>query len=329
MTKRIALALGLLFGALQPATANETTRMLKLLEEQQRIITEQHEALMALLRERDILVAGKKEAALPKASPIAFMPPPAPTEKPTAKPVQAVAKLEQGGVANGATTPEERGKWYASGTLRLVAPDRESVTGERVCAQDTKSAIFPFDPGRGECASPRDQTTGKVTANTDLGFGGTAALGRRVYDFLRVEGELGLTSIGINKIADYNGVTAATRDASGSITLVTAAANGIVDFDTGTWIKPYVGLGVGAFYADLSNIRVPTAKRPNSLNDSDFGFLGQALAGLSFELNKDWDFTLGCRYVVLPDVGGITSRNQQGDLTIDLHQIDLGVRRYF
>ncbi len=331
MNMRILLVLGIALAMVRPAAANEMTKMLQIIEEQQRIIRQQHDALMALLRERGTVPSEIKSS--PKSIPAPVVATPVPTSAtlaaPRAQQASARAKLDQGGAINGSSEAHERGKWYAGGSLRLVAPDRESVSGNHLCVEDTTNITSGSGTGRGVCEPPRDQTSGRLTATTDFGFGGTAVVGRRIFDIFRTEAELGLTTIGIDKVADYNGTTTATRDAFGSVTLLTGAVNGIADIPTGTFVTPYLGLGVGAFYADLSNIRTPTAKRSNFLDDSDFGFLGQALAGLSFDLDKDWAMILGYRYVVLPDVGGTTSRNQRGDATIDLHQVEIGMRRYF
>lgn len=81
-------------------------------------------------------------------------------------------------------------------------------------------------------------------------------------------------------------------------------ANVIKDFDFGSRVTPYLGLGAGLASANISasgyqygNVTDPY----NSYDDSAKNFAWNALAGLTFEMSEKWDFDIGYRYFMIPD----------------------------
>jgi outer membrane protein OmpA-like peptidoglycan-associated protein len=99
--------------------------------------------------------------------------------------------------------------------------------------------------------------------NSDLGWAGIGTLGFRFGNGMRAEVEGGYRF----NDGDINGASANTKTWD-------AMANLLYDLETGTFIEPYIGVGLGAVNTEMAN-------------DSEWAFAYQGIAGVSFEVN-DW-----------------------------------------
>jgi outer membrane protein OmpA-like peptidoglycan-associated protein len=99
--------------------------------------------------------------------------------------------------------------------------------------------------------------------DSDLGWAGIGTIGFRFGNGLRSELEGGYRF----NDGNINGVSANTKTWN-------AMANLLYDLETGTFLEPYIGAGVGAVNTEMAN-------------DAEWAFAYQGIAGLAFEVN-DW-----------------------------------------
>lgn len=145
----------------------------------------------------------------------------------------------------------------------------------------------------------------------DDGYAVRAALGHQYGDF-RAEGELGWQR------ADST---------SGHIKAVTGMANAFYDLRTPTLFTPYVGGGLGTAWVDFNSVSPAVAGR---IDDNDWAFAWQLMAGLSYAIAPRMDVFGGYRYF---DIGEASVRSANlGDVDVDglaSHNIEVGVRYRF
>jgi len=99
--------------------------------------------------------------------------------------------------------------------------------------------------------------------DTDLGWVGIGALGFRLGNGIRTELEGGYRF----NDGDIAGV-------SSNVQTWSAMANLLYDWDTGTALEPYLGVGLGAVNTEIAN-------------DTEWAFAYQGIAGIGYEVN-DW-----------------------------------------
>lgn len=204
------------------------------------------------------------------------------------------------------------GGWYAAGNLSAVLANEVTITGVDHSIID----------GLSNTSVSRPETT---KATTDPGLGITAAVGNQLSPWFRLEGEAAYRRIGLDT---FENVTSpfGTLDVDGHVDLVTVFGNAYLDAPSLWRITPYVGAGAGLFVASATG---ETAAQ-TSLNDDAVGPAFQALAGLSYEISPNWDFTLGYRYLIFPDLRAKNSKFTEGEAdTIGIHDLGIGVRRKF
>jgi OmpA-OmpF porin, OOP family len=105
--------------------------------------------------------------------------------------------------------------------------------------------------------------SGGSELDSDLGWAGIGTIGFRFGNGLRTELEGGYRF----NDGDINGISANTRTWN-------AMANLLYDLETGTFLEPYIGAGLGAVNTEMAN-------------DSEWAFAYQGIAGMAFEVN-DW-----------------------------------------
>jgi opacity protein-like surface antigen len=167
--------------------------------------------------------------------------------------------------------------------------------------------------------------------NTDDNFVGRAGVGLDV-GALRFEAEFGMSQ---NDVSEYTSTAPpnVTLRGDGALQLLTATGNVYYDFDMGGGITPYVGIGYGAFRAELE-VSGPRPTAPTgpvvTLLDNDQTNLGwQLMAGLAFPLGGNLTATAGARIF---DAGTMDTNDPQGRAThIDIKgsSLDLGMRMAF
>lgn len=136
----------------------------------------------------------------------------------------------------------------------------------------------------------KDNTGNTGTFSFNTGYGGGLVVGRKLQSNLRIEVEGTYRIAGISA-ADSNGTTI---QVDSDVEITTGMANMFYDFDMGSSVAPYVGLGLG-----YSNVTVTKGTSGNTLlwkSDSDNVFSYQLALGLLCKLDKNWDLDLGYRY---------------------------------
>jgi outer membrane protein OmpA-like peptidoglycan-associated protein len=137
--------------------------------------------------------------------------------------------------------------------------------------------------------------------DSDIGWAGIGTIGFRFGNGVRTELEGGYRF----NDGDINGISANTRTWN-------AMANLLYDLETGTFLEPYIGIGLGAVNTEMAN-------------DSEWAFAYQGIAGMAFEVN-DWvEPFIDYRYL---GTGGLHSDPLGNDLDDEMtdHTILAGVR---
>lgn len=137
--------------------------------------------------------------------------------------------------------------------------------------------------------------------DSDIGWAGIGTIGFRFGNGLRTELEGGYRF----NDGDINGISANTKTWS-------AMANMLYDLETGTFLEPYIGAGLGAVNTEMAN-------------DSEWAFAYQGIAGMNFEVS-DWvEPFIDYRYL---GTGGLHADPLGLDLDDELtnHTILAGVR---
>lgn len=147
---------------------------------------------------------------------------------------------------------------------------------------------------------------------------GYAVLGAIGYAYgtgLRVEIEPGYRRSGIDRVSPAAGNT----NLSGRLENLSAMLNAIYDFDLGTSLVPYLGIGLGGS-------RV--TGKVDGEGESKWKLAYQGIAGIAYPLSRDLRLDLGYRYFATPDVksgadvGSIEYENRS-------HSVLLGLRYHF
>jgi opacity protein-like surface antigen len=117
-------------------------------------------------------------------------------------------------------------------------------------------------------------------------------------DFVAVEGDLKLHNFMLNLLAKYP---------EGNI-------------------HPYLGVGIGFSRVDLSGtgtMRIGGVTETESLDDDDTSFAWQILAGINFEISKNWSADITYRYFMTePEFDG-------ADLEIKTSMVTIGLNYHF
>jgi len=171
----------------------------------------------------------------------------------------------------------------------------------------------------------------------DTGWAGRAAVGYGFGNGLRTEFEFSYRDNDIdNPGALVSGIDGVTAD--GDVSALGLMINALYDFDTGSFITPYVGVGIGASRVELeSTLSVPSLGSSGTWSGSDTGFAAQGIAGMSFALTDQLSATLDYRYFHVFDLDlGSTSAlppSRVGTLLVDddyaSHSIMAGLRYSF
>ena len=138
-------------------------------------------------------------------------------------------------------------------------------------------------------------TTGgaSYTSKQDEGYIAGGALGWK-FDQLRVELGLDFSNSGIKSVDLNNAGGAVSGEVHNTATMV----NALWDFRTGTFIVPYIGIGVGTSYVTLDNVR----RNGVLLSDSSQTvFAYQPMIGVNFQLTDHLALGLQYRYFATVD----------------------------
>jgi outer membrane protein W len=168
------------------------------------------------------------------------------------------------------------------------------------------------------------------------GLGGELALGKTfgAKKNFAVEMEFGTSYFEADSATATSGFGIGTTsiDATGDALVYTGMINAIYSFKVKK-VKPYVGIGVGAAYVDVSDASVIDTTETFSVND--FAPAAQALVGLAIPVGKKgFSVDVGYKYRVigdLADAAGITNTGGNNVKTryIPTHNILVGLRYNF
>lgn len=138
---------------------------------------------------------------------------------------------------------------------------------------------------------------------TAFNFGGAlgADLGSTFgFAGTRVEIEGSHLSAGVDENdLDFSGNgPGAENNVDGDISMTFLLANVLFDFDTGTAITPYVGVGAGLAFTDVDIVYggAPGAPPPISHDDSGVEFAGQLIVGGSYAVSEKVSLFVDGRY---------------------------------
>jgi opacity protein-like surface antigen len=118
------------------------------------------------------------------------------------------------------------------------------------------------------------------TFDTNAGYSYGAALGFNIGSGWSVEGEVAYYK------SEYTGYEPNNND------LLNLSVNAYYTFETGGMLKPYIGAGIG--YGDVGY--------EGDVDQSNWGFTYQGIAGIRFALSDSIDFFGEYRYVASEDV---------------------------
>ncbi len=173
-------------------------------------------------------------------------------------------------------------------------------------------------------------TTTTSAVQHEPGMAVAMTLGRQTDGGLRFEGELAYRISSIDRLGNLS--------VDGQVDKLTAMVNFIYEFNTGgeriygyslgggSPIRPYIGLGGGGALVHIADVSFGGSP---IVNDSEFGFAYQGIAGIGFEITPESILTFDIRYVGVPEIG-FTSGNSTG---FDAEFVDwtatIGLRSHF
>jgi len=155
------------------------------------------------------------------------------------------------------------------------------------------------------------------------------AIGYSFKEPWRVEGEVTYQKFDVDQIINTAGVFVA---GNGDISVIGFGVNGVYEYrQSGSSLTPYIGVGVGAIYADANDVQRPGR---STLNESAFAPTGQVLLGVDYDLDKSVALTAGYRFQAIGVLDGSQTRtngttiNGESDFVF-LHSVTAGIRFKF
>lgn len=166
----------------------------------------------------------------------------------------------------------------------------------------------------------------------NTGFGGSGAVGVRLLDDFRIEGELGYRRAEFATFTIINdgglaggALNGQTVPADGDVRTFTTMVNAYYDLPVDWQVRPYVGFSVGASHVKSEAILLGATV----VDDASWAFTWRGTVGASYELTERLDLFAGYRYfsvvgLQLEDVGG-----NEFDAEYDSHDFEFGLRYRF
>jgi len=165
---------------------------------------------------------------------------------------------------------------------------------------------------------------GNVISKFDDGYGAGVALGMKLPNQFRVEGEAFWQENDIESGRLGPVQLSALGGLNGDVGVWGAMINGYYDFLEGPLV-PFVGLGVGYAQVDakvnLGNISV--------IDDDDTVLAYQAILGVSYDFMPNLAGVLAYRYMALDDPQFQDQAGGKVDMEYDTQIVDLGLRYSF
>lgn len=171
-----------------------------------------------------------------------------------------------------------------------------------------------------------------ATIELESPFGFTAAVGKSMNDWLRLEGELGFIKANTDEVINNFG---GDTDESGNEQFFNIMINAIADFKNSSRFTPFIGGGIGAVYAkheiNFDPIITDTIPGVDS-NESEWVFGYQFMAGVDYQYSSQLIFDLQYRYFGVGSRDYTQNTPVTADVELDstnIHMIMLGLRYSF
>jgi opacity protein-like surface antigen len=191
----------------------------------------------------------------------------------------------------------------------------------------------------------KNYTTDVLTEYEDLSYAGAAAVGYRFQDMFSIEVEGGYTEFQavastLLAVPTAQSTTTARFDganAGGAVKVSYGMINIVTEQDTGTFIRPYLSMGIGAAQVDVQDlfITLPAPIDPlpvgkaTLIDDTEISYAWQIGTGVILDITKNLALEAGYRYFRVEDVDLNTKTNNETPLNLSQHQALLGVRVSF
>ena len=178
-------------------------------------------------------------------------------------------------------------------------------------------------------ASDVDRSAGTRTATIEFGhaYGLSAAYGRQVSPWLRLEGEFSCIEAKVDEIKGHFGQETAE---SGRDRFYGMMINAFADLNNSTDFTPFAGLGIGPVYAHHDVTFSPFPGKAVARSDHhDWVFGYQLMAGVAWDINSRFSMDIMYRFM------GMDSRDHQQDnvlfrdVDVDpshIHMLEVGLR---
>jgi opacity protein-like surface antigen len=195
-----------------------------------------------------------------------------------------------------------------------------SFHGGSVFSSTSHDVAVDTDPSTGSCA-PLACPTITSDGISKPGFIVGAAIGTRVGNAFRLEGEINYASSSIDHINVLSPI-AGTLPAQGSGSSLTGMINGYVDFHAGRF-TPYVGAGIGlaSFTAHGINVGLPSPPSPY-IDGTDTGWAYQLMAGVDFQASEGNSIGARYRYMKINDIT-IMDGGYRHDFDVESQSVEL------
>ena len=184
-------------------------------------------------------------------------------------------------------------------------------------------------------AVKQDDTDFNVNAATNVeneyedGYIINGAVGRNFGSLafinnVKLDVELGYSSSGVE---NHNINGAATAGSYGDLNVTTLTANMYHEFDTGTRLVPYYGLGIGAANVETSSFG--TAATGVVLDDEQTALAYHLSAGVNYIVSQRVDIGMRYRYSGVDGVEVVATDGTTRDFDVMAHELTAGVNVNF
>ncbi|MEO5374136.1 MAG: OmpA family protein [Alphaproteobacteria bacterium] len=196
-----------------------------------------------------------------------------------------------------------------------------SVLPVAAMAQSMTPGYYIGGAGGANWVRDSDIKGGGISNKADFDNGWAALLsgGYAYGNGVRTELELGYRDNGVDKVSGAAG-------SGGDVRALSLMANVNYDFNTGTAITPYVGIGLGGARVDFGGVRPVGGSR---VGDEDTVFAYQGLAGASYRLNDAVSLFSDYRYFATKDADLKTDSGVGVKGEYASHTVMLGLRYSF
>lgn len=112
--------------------------------------------------------------------------------------------------------------------------------------------------------------------------------------------------------------------AKSDISTTDVVASVLYDIPVSWAVKPYIGAGIGAVYADVDTYS-DTPGRTTGFGTTSWDLAWQVQAGANYALSTNWDFRVDYRYVDLGTIDtGVIATGERFEADIASHDLRLG-----